>query len=152
MSGPIPKWKQISEDKLRQIVSESTSMSQVAKKIGYTGFHGSSSRSLSNGIKSLGIDISHFTYGKLDYSWMDNGTVYNSNYRLHILQLKGEQCEMCGITTWLDKPITFEIHHINGDKSKNDLDNLQVLCPNCHSQTDNFRNKKRVRGAIGETR
>ena len=35
------------------------------------------------------------------------------------------------------------LHHVNGDGSDNRLENLQMLCPNCHSQTENFAGRKR---------
>ena len=52
--------------------------------------------------------------------------------------LKKRQCEICGITDWQGKEITFHLHHINGNHNDNRIENLQILCPNCHSQTDNF--------------
>ena len=55
--------------------------------------------------------------------------------------LKEKKCECCGITDWNGKEICFELHHIDGDELNNNLDNLQILCPNCHSQTDNYRNR-----------
>lgn len=57
--------------------------------------------------------------------------------------IKENKCECCGITEWNGKSINFELHHIDGNSSNNLLSNLQILCPNCHSQTDNFRSKKR---------
>lgn len=50
---------------------------------------------------------------------------------------KKNECEKCGISEWLGEPITVEIHHIDGDNTNNLLSNLQMLCPNCHSQTPN---------------
>ena len=52
--------------------------------------------------------------------------------------LKENRCEACGITEWLGKPLSMELHHVNGDGSDNRLENLQLLCGNCHSQTDNW--------------
>jgi DNA-binding CsgD family transcriptional regulator len=52
--------------------------------------------------------------------------------------LKDERCERCGISEWLGRPLSVALHHINGDRLDNRLENLELLCPNCHSQTDNF--------------
>lgn len=57
--------------------------------------------------------------------------------------LKEYKCECCGITEWNNKPIALQLHHINGIHNDNRLSNLQLLCPNCHSQTDNFASKGR---------
>lgn len=55
--------------------------------------------------------------------------------------IKEEKCECCGGTAWLDKKIPLELHHINGDHTDNSLDNLQLLCPNCHAMQDNNSGK-----------
>jgi 5-methylcytosine-specific restriction endonuclease McrA len=59
--------------------------------------------------------------------------------------MKVNQCEACGISTWLGAPLTLALHHVNGDRLDNRLENLQLLCPNCHSQTPTFagRNGRR---------
>jgi Zn-dependent peptidase ImmA (M78 family) len=58
-----------------------------------------------------------------------------------IREVKEWKCECCGISEWMGKDISLEIHHIDGDRLNNDLSNLQLLCPNCHSQTDNWRSR-----------
>jgi len=50
-------------------------------------------------------------------------------------------CELCNTSEWLGSAITLEVHHIDGNNKNNELSNLQILCPNCHSQTDNYRAK-----------
>lgn len=55
--------------------------------------------------------------------------------------IKENKCECCGITEWNGKPIPFELHHIDGNKFNHRLENLILLCPNCHSQTETFRAK-----------
>lgn len=52
--------------------------------------------------------------------------------------LKENKCEICGTSEWLGKPITLHLHHINGNPKDDRIENLQILCPNCHSQTDSF--------------
>jgi hypothetical protein len=69
--------------------------------------------------------------------------------RLIAAGLKQDRCEECGVEEWQGKPISLPLHHINGNGSDNRLENLQILCPNCHSQTPNFagRNNPRKRSS-----
>jgi 5-methylcytosine-specific restriction endonuclease McrA len=60
-----------------------------------------------------------------------------------LIDKKGYKCESCKIESWLEKDITLEVHHIDGNASNNILENLEFLCPNCHSQTDTFRAKNK---------
>lgn len=52
--------------------------------------------------------------------------------------LKENRCEECGITSWEGQPLSMQLHHRNGDGTDNRLENIQFLCPNCHSQTDTY--------------
>lgn len=71
---------------------------------------------------------------------------------LHSKTLKSE-CAICGISEWLGKPLSFELDHINGVSDDNRLENLRMLCPNCHSQTETYkgRNKRsyKAKKALG---
>jgi DNA-binding CsgD family transcriptional regulator len=60
--------------------------------------------------------------------------------------LKESRCERCGLSEWRGAPLTVALHHINGDRNDNRIENLELLCPNCHSQTDTFagRNGRRT--------
>ena len=60
-------------------------------------------------------------------------------------------CENCQLTEWQGKPIPLEIHHINGINTDNRLENLQLLCPNCHALTDNYRGRAHL-SALSERR
>ena len=55
--------------------------------------------------------------------------------------IKELKCEYCNLSKWQNKPIPLELHHINGIHSDNRLENLQLLCPNCHALTDSYRGK-----------
>ncbi|MBZ0285472.1 MAG: HNH endonuclease [Anaerolineae bacterium] len=56
-----------------------------------------------------------------------------------VIRLLGYQCGICGISEWMEAPIRLELDHIDGNADNNNLDNLRVLCPNCHSQTDTYK-------------
>lgn len=55
---------------------------------------------------------------------------------------KKHECEMCKNSIWNGKLIPIELDHINGDHFDNALDNLRIICPNCHAQTDTHAGKK----------
>lgn len=59
--------------------------------------------------------------------------------------LKENRCERCGITEWHGEPLNMELHHVNGDGADNRLENLMLLCSNCHSQTNNWGGRGAVR-------
>jgi Zn finger protein HypA/HybF involved in hydrogenase expression len=56
-------------------------------------------------------------------------------------EIKKEKCEDCGITEWNNKKISFDLEHIDGNSSNNLLENLKILCPNCHSQTSTYKGR-----------
>ena len=47
-------------------------------------------------------------------------------------------CCVCSVSTWEGKPLTLHLHHRDGNNMNNRLDNLCLLCPNCHSQTETY--------------
>ena len=53
--------------------------------------------------------------------------------------IKDEKCEICGVTDWLGERLAFELDHIDGNSNNHLLDNIRILCPNCHSQTETYR-------------
>lgn len=69
--------------------------------------------------------------------------------RLFDLGLKENRCERCGCADWLSEPISPALHHVNGKNQDNRLENLQLLCTNCHSQTENFGGRNRRENISG---
>lgn len=57
-------------------------------------------------------------------------------------------CNVCGIKDWMNKTLTLQVDHINGNNKDNRKENLQLICPNCHSQTNTFCRGTRAPGSI----
>ena len=56
------------------------------------------------------------------------------------------RCAGCGLERWRDTPIPLELDHVSGDRSDNRLENLRLLCPNCHAQTETYRGRNIANG------
>lgn len=82
------------------------------------------------------------TFGRVENNQVrDPGTL-----KRYLERTRGLNCECCGISNvWNNKPLTLHLDHINGDSDNNFPINLRLLCPNCHSQTDTFAGKKKIR-------
>ncbi len=111
-------------------------------------------------IKENNFDISHFKgkawnkglkgFGK-PHIPLENILIQNSTYqsyklknRLFRVNLKPKSCEECGwATTTKAGYLPLELDHINGDRHDNRLENLRILCPNCHSLKPTHRGRNR---------
>lgn len=141
------------------IVKNSLSIADILRKLKIP-VNTSLYRYVRNRVNKLNLDISHFSgknwnKGKKtgylfpinDYL-VENGekkiSTYHLKERLFNEKLKERKCECCGITEWNGKPAPLELHHIDGNNRNNILSNLQILCPNCHAQINNYcsKNKK----------
>ena len=69
----------------------------------------------------------------IEYAQQTNAKTYILKQKLIRDGIKECKCEICGLTEWLGQPIPLELHHKNCDHFDNDLNNLQILCPNCHA-------------------
>lgn len=143
----MKKWERFTRQQIEQFVTESYSWATLAEKVGYNKDSGSSIIAIKTMIEELDLDVSHFTNqgwnkNNFNYDRFRYGVVIKSAEAIKaIVYLRGHQCECCGLEYWLDKPIPLELHHIDGNSLNNDMDNLQLLCPNCHALTDNYRGR-----------
>jgi hypothetical protein len=116
-------------------------------------------------IQRLGLDTSHWTgQGHLrgeTHDWaksipLEEILVIESRYRGSNARLKSRllrkglllaKCSSCGITEWQGQPLSLHLDHVNGVNDDHRLENLRLICPNCHSQTQTYcgRNKGRWR-------
>ena len=142
---------------LEENVKNCYSFAELARRLGLLP-EGSNPKTLRRKLDEFNVDYSHFT-GK---GWNRNLKfkprkkkelseilVKDCNYQPYKLLkrlieegVKESKCEKCGNTVWNGEPIPLQLHHIDGNRTNNTLDNLQVLCPNCHAQTENFFGKK----------
>lgn len=69
-----------------------------------------------------------------------DSTLKSGRVRLGLIEfrIKEAVCEWCGISEWRGQPAPLTCDHINGINTDNRVENLRILCANCHSQTDTF--------------
>ena len=144
-----------SDEQLIEAVKTSGSVRQVLGKLGLKEAGGNYA-CIKKKIALMDLDTSHFhgmswNKGKttgprrpIEYYLTDRPCQsHRLKERLITDGLKDHRCEMCGITEWNGKPTPIELDHIDGNHNNNNLDNLRILCPNCHAQTDNYRGKNK---------
>lgn len=133
---------------LREAVAKCVNYRDVLRELGIP-IAGNNSRTLKRKIAFYKIDISHFTFSakqrgepKPLESYLTMGSHCKQallKQRLFREGYKQNACEICGIIEWNGRPLTMQIHHKDGDNTNNTLDNLIIICPNCHAQTENYR-------------
>lgn len=130
---------------LKKLVKECNSFAEILRKQN-KAVSGAAVKLLKQKLDDYGI-IYHFINNKsskkleLFEILKENISYKSSDLKIRLIKegLKENKCECCGLPAiWNDKILTLQLHHINGNHLDNRLENLQVLCPNCHSQTDTF--------------
>ena len=143
-------------NELQNIISESTSISEVLRKIGVVdrgGNHNKLVKYLKEhpeintetlvGRRIQRVNKKGIPLKKLSQVLVENSTGNSHKLKLRLINegIKEEKCEVCGNTEWMGEPIPLDLHHINGNHFDNRLKNLIILCPNCHRLTDNWGSK-----------
>lgn len=156
------KFAQYTEDELQAIFDNSNSYLEVLNKLGLSTSQ-NNYKTLNKYIKLYNIDLTMINKNRLERQRIVSGIKYKNNNDLLQSLIKGEvnskpnrllnllvdkgikeyKCEECGISEYNGKPLRLELHHKDGNRKNNKLENLEMLCPNCHSQTDNYRFKNR---------
>ena len=148
------------EEEFREAVKSSFSIRMVLKKIGVRPTGGNYSVAHRR-IERMGLDISHFTgaahlKGKT-HNWAKKtplsdllvknflGGVTTHKIKLRLIKegLLQRKCYNCGISEWQGRQLSLELEHKNGNRKDNRIENLELLCPNCHSLTETYRGKNK---------
>lgn len=140
-------------EKIKIIVKQSKSIGTFLENFGLKNI-GSNYRTAQKYLTALGIDTSHFTRtsggSKKGFSLNEILSGQYPFYKTRLLKkrliqegIKENKCELCGqLPLWNGKPLTLHLDHIDGNNTNHRLDNLRLLCPNCHTQTSTYCRKK----------
>lgn len=141
----------IPDEEFKKVIKGCKSISEVLKKLGYTVIGNSwGYNKIKERLHKMNITLipksmnNQFKSAQPLNKVLVKDSYYNrTKLRERLIKegLKEAKCECCGITNWNGKELSFHLHHINGINTDNRLSNLQILCPNCHSQTENFGTK-----------
>jgi Zn finger protein HypA/HybF involved in hydrogenase expression len=160
-------WVMPKED-LIKLLDQSDSIADVLRKFELSTT-GGCRKTLEKVIEGRGIDLEFYKikYRKIQSNknirrgaaskiplsslLVENSTHSNSGLKSKVCSagLLKDECRECGLLpNWNDKPITLQLDHINGVNDDNRIENLRILCPNCHSQTDTFGRKRRLKTKV----
>lgn len=143
--------------KIIKLIKESSSISEVCRKLNISVTNGNYT-TIKNIIKENEVSIDHFKRGSHNKTntkkiqiveiLVENSKYPSTKLKRRLLSegLKKPICESCGNSKWMNDDIPLQLHHKNGLHNDNRLDNLQLLCPNCHAKTENYGGKN-IRGA-----
>jgi len=143
---------------LENIIKDSLCKAEVLVALGLKPC-GGNYKTFDKYILKYEIDTSHFTgsiwntgkrfreFGKkfdIQDILVENSTYTNTNrLRIRLINegLKEEKCSNCNLSEWLSQKIPLELDHINGVNNDHRIENLRLLCPNCHALTSTYRGK-----------
>lgn len=145
------------DHQFKEAVLNNISVASVLKTLGLK-ITGANYKTVKKYVQKFNLDTSHWmgqgylknkthtwsTKKELSEILIENSDYTNTSSLKRRLIKEGlliDKCSQCGITEWNNKKINVQLDHINGNNMDNRLENLRLLCPNCHSQTDTYSGK-----------
>lgn len=143
---------QTTDEQFANIVSSSLTITEICSKLGLR-IQGSNYKTIHKRIKRQNLSIKHFDpyknrkTGKRPITdfLIENSNINSNQLKIRLIKeglLKNECCECKNTGTWNNKPLTLQLDHKNGNHHDNRLENLRIMCPNCHTQTETHSGKK----------
>ncbi|MFF5453851.1 HNH endonuclease signature motif containing protein [Streptomyces sp. NPDC012950] len=149
---------------LEEAVAASTNMCEVLRRLGVEVVGGQHTH-ISRRVRAYGIDTSHFVaparteYMRFNQRRRTPAEVLVEDKSPRARRSGGRRikealresgvenrCALCGNEAlWLGEPLPLEVDHIDGDWRNNRIENLRLLCPNCHATTDSYRGRGKGR-------
>lgn len=152
----MSKTRSYSDEEFINSVVSSTSVRQVLSKLGLKEA-GGNYKSVKDKMKKMNLKLlnlpnnqnwlkgktHNFNTKPIEYYLTENSQCQSFKLKNRLIKegIKESKCECCGLTKWNNKPAPLELDHINGINTDNRIENLRILCPNCHAQTNTYRGK-----------
>lgn len=161
----------LSHGEFQRLLDESHSVSELLRRLnlnGRSGNHRTVLKRLEEGMFNLnrfrenrklddairGKRVGALRAISLDRILVQNSTHPTSKLKHRLLKERvlENRCNICGLLpTWNEKPLSLQLDHINGVSNDNRLENLQIVCPNCHTQTKTYAGKRLRKKKVYET-
>lgn len=135
-------FSEYNDDELKRVIKVCTSITNIIESLRLNkSYHIQIKKFITDNL----IDISHFVRRKRENieNKLVKGTkaIHSRSIKNYIVNNKivENKCTICSLEPiWNGKPLTLQLDHINGDHYDNRIENLRLICPNCHTQTDTF--------------